>query len=66
MPFSSYAEADNARYFLTPRTQLPWPVGRELYIRGRMLVLSVLKGAGTREGWWVVTSLGPGGAIMEG
>ncbi|CAI9151047.1 unnamed protein product [Rangifer tarandus platyrhynchus] len=39
MSFSSYAEADNARYLLTRLTQLRWPVRRELYVRGRMLVL---------------------------
>nr|CAI9689548.1 unnamed protein product [Rangifer tarandus platyrhynchus] len=51
VPFSSYEEADNARHLLTRRTQLRWPVRRDLYVNGRMLVLSVLKGAGTREGW---------------
>ena len=66
MLFSSPAEADNARRILTQRTQLLWPVQRELYINCHMLLLSVLKGAGTREGWWAVTSLGPGGAIKEG
>ena len=50
MLFSSPAEADNARHILTRRTQLRWPVQREFYVNGRMLVLSVLKGAGTREG----------------
>ncbi|XP_044792851.2 cancer/testis antigen 1 [Bubalus bubalis] len=39
IPFSSYAEADNARRILTRLTQLRWPVQRELYINGRMLVL---------------------------
>ncbi|KAB0339430.1 hypothetical protein FD754_023910 [Muntiacus muntjak] len=39
VPFSSYAEADNARYLLTRLTQLRWPVRRELYVHGRMLVL---------------------------
>ncbi|CAM9146957.1 unnamed protein product [Rangifer tarandus platyrhynchus] len=38
MSFSSYAEADNARYLLTRLTQLRWPVRRELYVRGRMYV----------------------------
>ncbi|XP_055293664.1 EKC/KEOPS complex subunit LAGE3-like [Moschus berezovskii] len=39
MPFSSHAEADNARHLLTRRTQLRWPVRRELYVNGRTLVL---------------------------
>ena len=39
MLFSSPAEADNARHILTRRTQLRWPVQRELYVNGRMLLL---------------------------
>ncbi|XP_043753579.1 uncharacterized protein LOC122690728 isoform X4 [Cervus elaphus] len=39
VPFSSRAEADNARHILTRRTQLRWPVQRQLYVNGRMLVL---------------------------
>ncbi|CAI9150682.1 unnamed protein product [Rangifer tarandus platyrhynchus] len=39
VPFSSYEEADNARHLLTRRTQLRWPVRRDLYVNGRMLVL---------------------------
>ena len=50
MPFSSHMEADNARYFLDRRTQLQGPIRKELGVNGRMLVLSVLKGAGDGEG----------------
>ncbi|KAB0353592.1 hypothetical protein FD755_023710 [Muntiacus reevesi] len=39
VPFSSHAEADNARHLLTRLTQLRWPVRRDLYVNGRMLVL---------------------------
>ncbi|XDB66634.1 hypothetical protein ABFV05_020250 [Capra hircus] len=39
MPFSSHVEADNVRHILTRRTQLRWPVQRELYVNGRILVL---------------------------
>ncbi|XP_043314732.1 EKC/KEOPS complex subunit LAGE3-like isoform X1 [Cervus canadensis] len=39
VPFSSHAEADNARHLLTRRTQLRLPVRRDLYLSGRMLVL---------------------------
>ncbi|KAI4545239.1 hypothetical protein MG293_005505 [Ovis ammon polii] len=37
--FSSHAEADIARHFLTPRTQLRGPIRKELDVNGRMLVL---------------------------
>ncbi|KAM7225431.1 hypothetical protein CapIbe_023408 [Capra ibex] len=37
--FSSHAEADIARHFLTPRTQLRGPIQKELDVNGRMLVL---------------------------
>ncbi|XP_043315872.1 cancer/testis antigen 1-like isoform X2 [Cervus canadensis] len=36
VPFSSRAEADNARHILTRRTQLRWPVQRQLYVNGRI------------------------------
>ncbi|KAJ1057876.1 PREDICTED: EKC/KEOPS complex subunit LAGE3-like [Capra hircus] len=39
VPFSSHAEADIARHFLTPRTQLRGPIRKELDVNGRMLVL---------------------------
>ncbi|XP_043751740.1 uncharacterized protein LOC122689407 [Cervus elaphus] len=39
VPFSSHAEADIARHFLTPRTQLQGPIRKELNVNGRMLVL---------------------------
>ncbi|XDA90556.1 hypothetical protein R6Z07F_020155 [Ovis aries] len=39
VPFSSHAEADIARHFLTPRTQLRGPIRKELYVNDRMLVL---------------------------
>nr|XP_020770487.1 EKC/KEOPS complex subunit LAGE3-like [Odocoileus virginianus texanus] len=39
IPFSSHAQADNARHLLTRRTQLRWPVRRDLYVNGHMLVL---------------------------
>ncbi|XP_043753703.1 EKC/KEOPS complex subunit LAGE3-like isoform X1 [Cervus elaphus] len=39
VPFSSHAQADNARHLLARRIQLRWPVRRELYVNGRMLVL---------------------------
>ena len=50
MPFASQEEADVARHFLTPRIQLQEPVRKELDVNGRMLVLSVLKGAGAGAG----------------
>ncbi|KAB0345556.1 hypothetical protein FD755_023190 [Muntiacus reevesi] len=39
VPFSSHEEADNARHFLTRRTQLRGPIRKELGVNGRMLVL---------------------------
>ncbi|XDA90555.1 hypothetical protein R6Z07F_020154 [Ovis aries] len=39
--FSSHAEADIARHFLTPRTQLRGPIRKELDVNGRMLVLTL-------------------------
>ncbi|CAI9151023.1 unnamed protein product [Rangifer tarandus platyrhynchus] len=39
LPFASPGRADYACHLLTERTQLRWPVRRELYVRGRMLVL---------------------------
>ena len=50
MPFSSHAEADIARHFLTPRTQLRGPIRKELYVNDRILVLCVLTGARAGEG----------------
>ncbi|XP_043314729.1 cancer/testis antigen 1-like [Cervus elaphus] len=39
VPFSSHEEADNARHFLTRRTQLQGPIRKEIGVNGRMLVL---------------------------
>ncbi|XP_055420801.1 EKC/KEOPS complex subunit LAGE3-like [Bubalus kerabau] len=39
VPFSSHAEADLARHFLTTRTQLRGRIRKELDVNGRMLVL---------------------------
>ncbi|XP_070640192.1 EKC/KEOPS complex subunit LAGE3-like [Bos indicus] len=39
VPFSSHAEADLARHFLTTRTQLRGRIRKELYVNGRMMVL---------------------------
>ncbi|XP_043752420.1 EKC/KEOPS complex subunit LAGE3-like [Cervus elaphus] len=39
VPFATPGRADYARHLLTQRTQLRWPVRRELYVNGRMLVL---------------------------
>nr|XP_020767593.1 EKC/KEOPS complex subunit LAGE3-like [Odocoileus virginianus texanus] len=39
VPFSSHAEADIARHFLTPRTQLQGPIRKDLNVNGCMLVL---------------------------
>nr|XP_020767594.1 cancer/testis antigen 1-like isoform X1 [Odocoileus virginianus texanus] len=39
VPFSSHEEAENARHFLTRRTQLRGPIQKELGVNGRMLVL---------------------------
>ncbi|KAB0342767.1 hypothetical protein FD754_019693 [Muntiacus muntjak] len=39
VPFSSHAEADIARHFLIPRTQLQGPIRKELNVNGHMLVL---------------------------
>ncbi|XP_070318980.1 EKC/KEOPS complex subunit LAGE3-like isoform X2 [Odocoileus virginianus] len=36
VPFSSYEEADIARHLLTRRTQLRWPVRRDLYVNGHI------------------------------
>ena len=50
VPFSTHKEADNARHFLTGRTQLQGPVRKELCINGSMLVMSILKGPSARAG----------------
>ncbi|XP_070640753.1 EKC/KEOPS complex subunit LAGE3-like [Bos indicus] len=39
VPFSSHAEADLARHFLTTRIQLRGRIRKELYVNGRMMVL---------------------------
>ncbi|XP_055419805.1 EKC/KEOPS complex subunit LAGE3-like [Bubalus kerabau] len=39
VPFSSRAQAGYACHLLTRPTELQWPVRRELYVHGRMLVL---------------------------
>nr|XP_020749445.1 EKC/KEOPS complex subunit LAGE3-like [Odocoileus virginianus texanus] len=39
VPFASPGRADYACHLLTERTQLRWPVRRELYVHGRMLIL---------------------------
>ncbi|KAB0345562.1 hypothetical protein FD754_022488 [Muntiacus muntjak] len=41
MSFASHEEADIARHFLTPRTQLQGPIRRDLDVNGRLLVLQL-------------------------
>ena len=50
MPFASLAQAKIACNFLSQSTPLRAPVQKELSVNGHLLVLSVLKGAGAREG----------------